>query len=435
MTKRDQIRAFNSWLGEVATKFGFTFIVALLTLGPIQNGSAQTITVLHTFPAFDGDGIYPFSPLWLDDQGELYGTTFQGGDVGSGYGTVFEMSESGDETILFNFNFYNGVGAYPTQPLLRAADGTLYGTAMEGNGGSGVVFKLSPTGEETILHSFVGGQNSHPKVPSSGVVMDSAGNLYGVTLSGGHSSCNRKDPPYCGTVYELDPKGKLTVLHSFTGGSDGAAPSGNLILDTAGNLYGVTIFGGDLSCPLVIAGRSGCGVVFKMDPTGNETVLYAFTGGADGASPAAGSGLVMDADGNIYGVAQYGGEFGQQCEVQPGYDNYGCGTVFKLSSSGVFTVLHEFNNDGSEGVTPNGGLVLDPSGNLYGTTQESSLSGGLGGTVFELSPGGELTVLYNFEFDDFQNGDGPAAGLVRDSSGNLYGTTVGSGGNVFKLTP
>jgi len=101
----------------------------------------------------------------------------------------------------------------------------------------------------------------------------------------------------------------------------------------------------------------------------------------------------------------------------------------------VFTVLHEFNNDGSEGVTPNGGLVLDPSGNLYGTTQESSLSGGLGGTVFELSPGGELTVLYNFEFDDFKNGDGPAAGLVRDSSGNLYGTTVGSGGNVFKLTP
>jgi uncharacterized repeat protein (TIGR03803 family) len=428
MTNRDALVAFKSWGRSVAAKFCFAFIVGLLTLGSIQNGSAQIITVLHTFPAFDGDGEYPYSPLWLDGQGKLYGTTFQGGS--NGYGTVFEMSEKGNETILFDFNLGNG--AYPTQPLLRAADGTLYGTAAEGNGGSGVVFKLSPKGEETILYSFVGGQNNNPKVPSSGVVMDAAGNLYGATLSGGDSKCNKSHVD-CGTVYKLDTTGNLTVLHSFTGKSDGAAPSGNLIIDKAGNLYGVTAFGGDPSCPLLIQGQSGCGVVFRMDSTGKETVLYKFKGGKDGASPTAGYGLLMDTEGNIYGIAQYGGQFGQACEVGNGRDNYGCGTIFKLSSIGKFALLHEFSNDGSEGVTPNGGLVRDSSGNLYGTTQESSLSFGLGGTVFELSPAGKLTVLYNF--DDFQNGSSPAAGLVRDSAGNLYGTTVAGGGNVFEVTP
>jgi uncharacterized repeat protein (TIGR03803 family) len=429
MTNRNGLPGLNPWTGLVVTKFCFLVMVALLTLGIIQNGSAQTFTVLHTFPAFDGDGIFPYSPLWLDAQGKLYGTTFQGGDVNSGFGTVFELSKSGDETILFNFNYYSGVGAFPTQPLLRTADGTLYGTALAGNGGSGVVFKLSPKGEETILYNFEGGDNSNPKVPSSGVIMDAAGNLYGATLSGGHSACNKNRPPYCGTVYKLDPKGKLTVLHSFNGGSDGAAPSGNLIMDKAGNLYGVAVFGGDLSCPLLIQGIPGCGVVFKIDPTTDkETVLYKFKGGKDGAAPGAGSGLLMDADGNLYGTASAGGEFGQACEVGEGQDNYGCGTIFKVGSDGTFTLLHEFRNDGSEGVTPNGGLVSDPSGNLYGTNSEESLVEGIGGTVFKLSPAGKLTVLYSFE----GQGDSPTAGLVRDSSGNLYGPTIA---NVFKLKP
>ncbi len=428
MTNGNGLPGLTSCSGSVTTKFCFLVIVALLTLGTIQNGSAQTFTVLHTFPAFSGDGIFPYSPLSLDARGRLYGTTFQGGDVGSGFGTVFEMSKSGDDTILFNFNYYSGVGAFPTQPLLRTADGTIYGTAAAGNGGSGVVFKLSPKGEETILYNFEGGQNSNPKIASSGVIMDAAGNLYGVTLSGGHSACNKNRPPYCGTVYKLDPKGKLTVLHSFTGGSDGAAPAGNLIMDKAGNLYGVTLFGGDSSCPLLIQGVPGCGVIFKMDPTGKETVLYKFKGGKDGAAPTAGSGLLMDAAGNLYGTAEFGGEFGQACEVGQGQDNYGCGTVFKLASDGTFTVLHEFSNDGSEGVTPNGGLVSDPSGNLYGTTSEESLVEGIGGTVFKLSPAGKLTVLYSFEGQT----DSPTAGLVRDSSGNLYGPTIA---NVYKLKP
>jgi len=429
MINKNGLRGFNSRTGSVVTKFCFLVMVALLGLATIQNGSAQTFTVLHTFPAFDGDGIFPYSPLSLDAQGKLYGTTFQGGNVGNGgFGTVFELSESGDETILFNFNYYNGVGAYPTQPLLRTADGTIYGTAESGNGGSGVVFKLNRKGEETVLYSFVGGDNSNPKSPSSGVIMDAAGNLYGATASGGHSACNKNRPPFCGTVYKLDPKGKLTVLHSFNGGSDGALPSGNLIMDKAGNLYGVTVFGGDLSCPLLIQGIRGCGVVFKMDPTtGKETVLYKFKGGTDGAAPSAGSGLLMDASGNFYGTASSGGEFGNACEVGVGRDNYGCGTVFKLARDGTFTLLHKFRNDGSEGVTPNGGLVSDPAGNLYGTNSEESLVEGIGGTVFKLSPAGKLTVLYNFE-----GTDSPPAGLVRDSAGNLYGPTIGT---VYKLKP
>ena len=404
-------------------------IAALFTLGTIQAGFAQTLTVLHTFPAFSSDGIFPISPLWLDAQGKLYGTTFQGGNAGNGgYGTVFELSKSGDENILFNFDYYTDVGAYPTQPLLRTADRTLYGTADSGAGGSGVVFKLSPKGEETILYSFAGGHNSNPKLPSSGVIMDEAGNLYGTTASGGHSTCNKHGHPYCGTVYKLDPKGKLTVLHSFTGGSDGALPSGNLIMDQSGNLYGVTEFGGDASCPLGILGISGCGVVFKMDATGKETVLYKFKGGKDGAAPSAGSGLLMDSAGNLYGTAAYGGEFGQACEVAENRDNYGCGTIYKLATDGTFTLLHKFKNDGSEGATPNGGLVSDPSGNLYGTNSEESLVEGIGGTVFKLSPAGKLTVLYSFEGQT----DSPTAGLVRDSSGSLYGPTIA---NVFKLKP
>lgn len=404
------------------------FLVALLIVGMIQSGSAQTFAVLHTFPSFNGDGIYPYSPLWLDANGSLYGTTFQGGNAGNGgYGTVFELSKNGDETILFNFDYYSGVGAFPTQPLLRTSEGALYGTALSGNGGSGVVFKLSPKGDETILYSFVGGDNSNPKVPSSGVIMDAAGNLYGATTSGGHSKCNKAHQPYCGTVYKLDPKGKLTILHSFTGGADGRLPSGNLIMDKAGNLYGVTVYGGDLSCPIMIQDVPGCGVVFKMDAaTGKETVLYKFKGGKDGAAPTAGSGLLTDADGNLYGVAQFGGEFGQACEVGENQDDYGCGTIFKLASNGTFTLLHDFNNDGTEGVTPNGGLVSDPSGNLYGTTSEASLVEGAGGTVYKLSSAGKLTVLYNFGYVS------PTAGLVRDSSGNLYGPTVPY---VYKLTP
>lgn len=391
---------------------------------------AQTLTILYTFNG-SPDGAYPHSPLVRDAAGNLYGNTFQGGSFG--FGTIFKLNKSGKETVLFSFG--TGDGAYPTQPLLRDASGDLYGVAAEGNGGSGVVFKVSPSGHETVLHSFYGGSNNHPKVPSSGLIMDKDGNLYGATLSGGDAKCDAHLSPYCGTVYKLAKNGKMTVLYKFKGGSDGAAPSGNLIMDPAGNLYGVTVFGGDLNCTVGIEKR-GCGVVFKLDPSGNETVLYSFTGGTDGAFPTAGFGLVEDTEGNLYGVATEGGEFGNACDAGNG-QNYGCGTVFKIDQTGKFTLLHDFSNDGSEGVAPNGGLVRDAAGNLYGTTQEATLSGNIGGTIFRVNPTGKLTVLYNF--DGLSNGAAPAAGLIRDTEGNFYGTAVfaesGKPGEVFKLTP
>jgi len=405
-------------------------LILILTLaGAARSASAQNLTVLYTF-AGAPDGAYPHSPLLRDASGNLYGDTFQGGT--NGVGAVFEVSKAGNESVLFSFDTVDG--AYPTQPLIRDASGNIYGVAAEGNGGSGVVFKLNRKGHETVLYSFQGGSNNNPKVPSSGLVMDKAGNLYGATLSGGDSACDAHHAPYCGTVYKVAPNGQLTILYKFKGKTDGAAPSGSLIRDKAGNLYGVTEFGGDLSCTIGGEHR-GCGVVFKLDPAGKETVLFKFTGGSDGAFPTAGSGLVEDAEGNLYGVAGEGGEFDNACDAGNGM-NYGCGTIFKVSQAGKFTLLHEFKNDGSEGVAPNGGLVRDSAGNLYGTTQEATLNGNLGGTIFKVNPAGKLTVLYNF--DTLSNGAGPAAGLVRDSEGNLYGTTViaasGEPGEVFKLT-
>jgi uncharacterized repeat protein (TIGR03803 family) len=426
MTNKVYCRRFAPRRRRGAARAAYGFVMVLLTvLAAAPPAPAQTLTVLYTFTV-KADGFYPYAPVLRDADGNFYGNTFQGGN--DDFGTVFELSKAGNETVLFSFD--TGNGAFPTQPLTRDASGNLYGVALEGGGGSGVAFKLSPKGKETVLYSFQGGFNNNPKVPSSGLIMDTAGNLYGTTLSGGNAACDVNHAPYCGTVYKLAQNRKLTILYKFKGGSDGAAPSGNLLMDKAGNLYGVTLFGGDLNCTL--AGATGCGVVFELDPAGKETVLYRFTGGADGAFPSAGLGLIEDADGNFYGTANEGGEFGGACNA--GFDmNYGCGTVFKLNKTGKFTLLHKFSNDGTEGVAPNGGLVRDPAGNLYGTTEEAALDGTLGGTIFKVSKTGKLTVLYNF--DGLSNGSGPAAGLVRDSEGNLYGTTVFGGGNVFKLAP
>jgi len=261
--------------------------------------------------------------------------------------------------------------------------------------------------------------------------MDKSGNLYGTTVSGGISSCSHDGNPCCGTVFKLAPKGKLTILHSFTGGSDGGAPLATLIMDASGNLYGTTYVGGDLSCNL--QGLNGCGVVFKLDPAGKLTVLHAFHGGKDGAFPlSGGAGVVVDAAGNLYGSAGYAGTFGGQCGI------YGCGIIFKIDTIGKFTVLHSFSKSGNEGETPNAGLAIDSDGNLYGTAQTGGPNQ-LFGTIFKVSQTGKLTMLYNFT--GFADGATPFAGLVRDSAGNLYGTTYQAyslkyqDGAVFELTP
>jgi uncharacterized repeat protein (TIGR03803 family) len=311
-------------------------------------------------------------------------------------------------SVLFNFNYADGTS--PVGGLVRDKEGNLYGASTYGGAFSqGTVFKLDTMGTETVLHNFIGPDGSDP---DGGLVLDKEGNLYGTT-SGGGSSNN-------GTVFKLDPTGTETVLYSFTGLADGAFPFAGLVRDKEGNLYGATNGGGLLTDCFV---SYGCGVVFKVDTAGVETVLHNFTG-PDGTNPNAG--LVRDKAGNLYGATSGGGAASQ-------------GTVFKVDARGAETVLHSFT--GPDGSDPDGVLVLDKEGNLYGTT----FFGGLlfhclalrCGLVFKLNERGTETILYSFTGG--ADGANPYAGLVQDKAGNLYGATSSGGassqGTVFKLTP
>jgi hypothetical protein len=318
--------------------------------------------------------------------------------------------------------------------------------------------------KEKILYSFQG--VSDGAIPTGAVVFDKAGNLYGATQDGGSSSCD--GPGQCGTVYQLAPpatKGGAwteTVLYIFKGHAqnDGATPEGGLVIDQAGNLYGTTGYGGSGPCTL-LGGAVGCGTVYEISPPAKqgdpwtETVLYSFQGGKDGF---VGFGdLVFDAAGNLYGATLFGGGKGTTCNSLYGGN---CGTVFKLSppkqKGGNWTekVLHSFAGVGTgkeygDGAEPNGGLILDSKGNVYGTTyfggnNRGRCKGGVGGTgcgiVFKLAPprhkGGTWTkkVLHQF---DAQDGSNSAAGVVFDGSGNLFGTTFSGlpsgSGLVFEL--
>ncbi len=208
-------------------------------------------------------------------------------------------------------------GENPNAGVIRDAAGNLYSTTSSGGTyGWGVVFKLSTTRKLTVLHTFTDGADGAS--PLAGVVRDAEGNLYGTTYGGGDSNCFRPSPPSggrstrwddlppipqggCGVVFKVDTTGNETVLHTFTG-ADGNEPDAGLIRDLAGNLYGTTLYGGDVNCNVL----NSCGVVFKLDTTGKETVLYRFSGGADGSSPEAG--LVQDAAGNLYGTTVVGGD-------------------------------------------------------------------------------------------------------------------------------
>ena len=286
-------------------------------------------------------------------------------------------------------------GAYPFAGLVRDAKGNLYGTTSGGGASSyGTVFKLNSKNKETVLLSFIGGGYPYD------ALLDVNGQLYGTTYSGGAADL--------GTVFKVNQSGKETVLYSFTGSPDGKYPFAGLLRDAKGNLYGVTILGG----------RFGNGVVFKLDKTGKETLLYTFTGGADGGVPLYYGSLVMDPAGNLYGTTQGGGA--------------GFGTVFKVTGKGKETVLHSFTGP-PDGVAPFAGLVRDAKGNLYGT----ALGGTSGnGVVFKVDKTGKETVLYTFTGG--ADGGNPFEGLVRDAKGNLYGTTEVGGtsglGTVFKVS-
>ncbi len=389
-----------------------TFLVFVLATGAATRAQAQTFTVLHSFTN-SPDGAFPFAGLLRDAAGNLYGTTLRGGSLGSG--TVFKLDPAGNETVLYSFTDTgspaDGLDPYAA-PVMDTA-GNLYGTTRDGGFfGIGIVFRLDPSGHETVLHTFAPAEGGDPY---AGVVMDAAGNLYGTTSAALALGV-------LGTVFKIDTAGNFTVLHFFTG-SDGCSPSGGVII-AEGNFYGTAS-----GC-----GSFGFGTVFKLDPLGNVTVLYSFkggsTGGSDGAAPT--GGLIMDAAGNLYGTTIAGG-------------SSNAGTVFKLDPSGNETVLYSFKG-GSDGASPYlGSLITDAAGNLYGTTNVGGSGPCTGanqvlvgcGIVFKLDPVGNETVLHSFTGGN--DGAFPYAGLVMDAAGNLYGTAssflaLGGFGTVFKLT-
>jgi len=385
----------RKWTGEVdlrmtVASMAVAILLIVMAWQPIE---AQTFATLHGFSG--PDGATPTAGLTMDAAGDLYGTTQYGGTAG--YGSVFKLVHTGSTWILhqlYSFpSIYSGRndGAEPYAGVTIGPDGNLYGTNTLGSGRSnyGTVFKLSPPA----------------------------------------SVCKSTMCPWT-----------ETILYRFSGGSDGGYPYGPVVFDSVGNLYGTTESGG-MTC----GQNFTCGVVFKLTRSGSgwtETVLHAFLNSPDGAIPA--SGLVFDQAGDIYGTTSGGGT-GLNCESN------GCGTVFQLMPSGsgwTENVFHSFTYSNNDGAVPQGGLISDSSGSLYGTTVFSPNNNG-NGTVFELTPsGGQWTYTLLSSLPEMFFGiTGPFGSLVMDATGNLYGTTIGSGdaygsglcqygcGTVFKLTP
>jgi uncharacterized repeat protein (TIGR03803 family) len=412
---------------------GLVWVAAAISAPSVQ---AQTYTVLYRFNGGINDGENPQAGL-LDEAGNFYGTTVTGPGCkptacSPSPGMVYKIDTTGAETVVHRFTGApSGCGtagnpacdgANPYAGLIPDTSNNLYGTTSAGGTSDlGTVFKLGASGE-TVLHSFTGAPGDGA-FPYAGVIRDSAGNLYGTTSAGGASNS--------GAVFKIDTSGTETLLYSFTGGPEGGTPYGGLIRTSAGGLYGTTSAGG------IATGNcfpSGCGVVFVVDTAGNEHVLYSFTGSPDGASPYAG--LTADSGGDLYGTTYNGGTGG--C-------TNGCGVVFELDKAGTETVLHSFAGYPTDGAFPLAGLAHDSAGDLYGTTAYGGASDN--GAVFELVAAGTETMLYSFK--GTTDGAVPRAGLILDSSGNLYGTTYNGGvsgarcggetadtcGVVFKLEP
>jgi uncharacterized repeat protein (TIGR03803 family) len=419
----------------------FAFAMLITATG----AAAQTEAVLYGFNSNGVGGDYPAGVV-MGASGNLYGTTLYGGSgscpqFDGGCGTVFELTPNGSggwtKRTLHNFAKNGKDGFFPTTGLVFDKAGNLYGTTQQGGTHHyGTVYELTPQANgnwiEKILHNF-SYNGTDGTFPKAGVVFDKAGNLYGTTFEGGSFSCS----PFllgCGTVFELAPasEGKVwteTILHNFANnGTDGNTPCcGELVLDGAGDLYGVTGAGG----------TNNYGAVFELTPTGGgnwtETVLHSFSSGTgDGYFPQ--GGLTLDGKGNLYGTTVYGGA-------------YGYGTVFELTPAGggswTEAIIHSFEQtiSGTDGSVPSSDLVIDSAGNLYGTAGDGLYSLGV---VFELSPAAGASwseaILHNFQ-QTIPGTDGytPGPMLVFDGSGNLYGTTyyggADNGGTVFELTP
>ena len=377
-------------------------LAVLVLLAPLCClGQTYTFSTLVNFPATTAhSAVNPFA-LTLDSAGNLYGVSYYGG--ANGVGSLFKVTPKGAVSIIYSFSGLNGDGELPFGSVIRDTQGNLYGqTFLGGTNGFGTIFKITPNGHETILY------NVPTELDGTGQSMtrDTAGNLYGYTGHNGY-----------GSVFELTAGGTFITLYTFcslTNCADGLLPSGGPILRN-GKLYGVTSQGGANNC-----GAFNCGTAFEVDTSGNETVLYNFTGGNDGKNPE--NKLAQDTAGNLYGVTETGGA-------------HDWGTLFKITPSGKESTVYAFcaQSQCTDGASPNGPVVLDAAGNIYGISQGTGVGPNLAGLVYKITPGGVETTLH-----DATGPAGVGYALAIDKAGNLYGNTWAGGpshnGNVFKLT-
>lgn len=407
--------------------FVLLFCVAVVTALPAQN------FLFTSLVSFNGvDGTYPgYMTLIRGTDGNFYGTTMAGGanfnsicfPAGSGCGTVFKVTPLGAISSLYSFcSQLNCVdGASPWAGLVLGTDGSFYGTTYTGGannclGGAnncGTIFRVSPLGAFTLLHTFDGSDGAEP----SADLVQVDGNFYGTTRMGGNYGG--------GTVFKITPYGTLTTLYNFcalANCADGNGPEAQLTLGRDGKFYGTTAFGGN--------GAGGAGTVFKLTTSGELTTLYTFCSEpncTDGANPAAG--LVQASNGNFYGTTWLGGN--NLCL-------YGCGTIFEINPLAPpqqgMTLMHSFHGYPVDGANPTAGLVQAIDGNFYGTTQ----AGGANyGTVFKMTPSGALVTLHNFCAQvSCSDGFAPLGGLMQVDR-FLYGTTqqggAHDGGTVFMI--
>jgi uncharacterized repeat protein (TIGR03803 family) len=379
------------------------FYPAVLDFTNLADGVVQSYPVnlqvllapLPPFASFPAnDGADPYSPLIRASDGYLYGTTVNGGLNGDG--TVYQISTNGALIILYGFTGGND-GANSYAGLMQARDGYLYATTANGGiYGYGTVFQTDTNGVLNTVYSFTGGNDGGNSY--AGVIQGSDGSLYGTTSAYGASGY--------GTVFRINTEGTFSNLYSFTGGNDGGNPDAGLIQASDGNLYGTT------------SGGAFYGTIFRITTNGALTTIYPFTGADDGAYPEAG--LVQASDGNLYGTASAGGVIG-------------LGTVFRVSTSGAFDALFSFND--TDGSTPVAGLVQGADGALYGTTSTGT-GHTASGTAFRVTTNGAFNSIHLFTGGS--DGGSPQAGLIQLSDGNLYGTAsaggFGSDGTVFKVS-
>jgi uncharacterized repeat protein (TIGR03803 family) len=407
------------------------------TVVTVASVPVSTLSFIHYFQTTTpNDGGQPNGPLLQASDGNFYTTTRAGGtNMCPGpisCGAIVRLSPAGAETVLYSFGATATDGRTPSASLIQGSDGALYGTTASGGAfGGGTVFRITLGGAYSLLYSF-GASPSDGVVPVGALVQGSDGNFYGTTASGGANHCSQipQAGGNCGTVFRMMPAGVVTILHSFGASlSDGVEPLGALVLASDGNFYGTTIDGGANNCA---SGTHNCGTVFRMTPAGAVSVIYSFgASAADGLAPQ--GSLIQGSDGALYGTTPSGG--GGQCGFQ-----YGCGTVFRITTAGSLTILHAFavNNGRLNGYGPSPFLIQASDGNFYGTTRSGGTTqGDSTGTVFRLTPTGIKTILYSFGPLNVNPSD-PGGGLTQGSDGAFYGVTFNSGGSngigtVFKL--